>query len=117
MTRTEIQKIKTTEPKNEDAVLSANKSYWFSVTSPEKKNQAITVFAGSAAYRITFEDSYLNFPVEARWINEKLLFVRVYWGRIIGSDYIFDVEHGAFVHKEMVHDGTPLFQQMNQTKK
>ncbi len=58
----------------------------------------------------------MNFAIEARWINEKLLFIRVYWGRIVGSDYIFDVELGSFVHKEMVYDGTLLFQQTNQSK-
>jgi hypothetical protein len=30
----------------------------------------------------------------ANWINEKLLFVQVWWGRIASSDIILDVNHG-----------------------
>ena len=45
------------------------------------------------------------------WINEKLLYIRVWWGRQLGSDLILDVEKSRFVHREMVVDGRILFEQ------
>jgi len=60
---------------------------------------------------IILKDSYPNFPPQARWISEKLIFIRVWWGRIVGSDLIFDVEKREFVYREMIHDGTHLYRQ------
>lgn len=48
---------------------------------------------------------------EVRWINEKLLFFRVHWGRIVASDLILDAERGALVYEEAAHDGALAFQQ------
>lgn len=39
----------------------------------------------------------------ARWLNEKLIFVQVWWGRIESSDLILDVEKGAFTYDEMAN--------------
>ncbi len=43
--------------------------------------------------------------VSATWINTKLLFMRVWWGRIVATDLVFDVESRAFVYREMVNHG------------
>jgi hypothetical protein len=38
--------------------------------------------------------------VRATWLNEKLVFVQVWWGRIRSSDLIVDVPNATFVYKE-----------------
>jgi hypothetical protein len=49
--------------------------------------------------------------VEVRWINEKLLYVRVWWGRVLGTDIIYDVEKEEMIYKERCHNGQIVFQQ------
>ena len=60
---------------------------------------------------VQLKDHYPNFQVSTRWISDKLLFVRVWWGRILGTDAVVDVERGEFLYREMVHDGGPVFRQ------
>jgi hypothetical protein len=38
--------------------------------------------------------------VRPTWVNEKLVFVQVWWGRIRSSDLIVDVPNAEFVYKE-----------------
>ncbi len=52
-----------------------------------------------------------GYEVVAEWVNEKLLYVRVPWGRVAFSDLILDVEHGVLVHEEAVRYGQIAFQQ------
>ena len=61
-------------------------------------------------------DYYPNFAPDVRWINEKLLYIEVWWGRVVGSSFVFDVEHEKFVHKETVHDGLIPFQQFREAQ-
>ncbi len=51
---------------------------------------------------------------EVRWINEKLLFVRVHWGRIQASDLIVDVEQGTLLLHELADNGQIAWQQFQQ---
>ncbi len=37
----------------------------------------------------------------ASWINEKLLFVQVWWGRIASSDLIIDIEQDKVIYHEL----------------
>jgi hypothetical protein len=41
--------------------------------------------------------------VSVRWLNEKLIFGEVWWGRIYATDFIFDLEQRKFVYREMAH--------------
>lgn len=50
----------------------------------------------------------------ARWINEKLVFLRVPWGRHLGSDLIIDVEAGKLLYHEALEDGSLAFEQYRQ---
>jgi hypothetical protein len=43
--------------------------------------------------------------VQTEWLNEKLLFVRVWWGRIVSTDLILDVEQMTFPYREMANYG------------
>jgi hypothetical protein len=39
----------------------------------------------------------------ASWINEKLLFVEVWWGRRAASDVILDIDQGKIMYHEMAN--------------
>jgi hypothetical protein len=39
------------------------------------------------------------------WINDKLLFVQVWWGHIASSDLILDVEKENFLYDKLANDG------------
>jgi hypothetical protein len=49
---------------------------------------------------LTFVDES-NGGVKVEWLNEKLLFGQVWWGRIYSTDFILDVEQGKFIYREM----------------
>ena len=53
--------------------------------------------------KVEFDDHGNTFS--ANWINEKLLFVQVWWGRLGSSDLILDVEQGKFIYNEFAHYG------------
>jgi hypothetical protein len=37
---------------------------------------------------------------ESKWVNENLFFVRIWWGRHWGTDYIFNADSGTVVYRE-----------------
>jgi len=41
--------------------------------------------------------------VQIHWLNEKLLYGSVWWGRVLSTDFIFDVEQRVFLYKEMAN--------------
>jgi len=43
--------------------------------------------------------------VNLHWLNEKLLYGSVWWGRIISADFIFDVKNQRFIYREMANYG------------
>jgi hypothetical protein len=63
-----------------------------------------TVFIGGAGLngqvlKVSFVD-HGNGGVHAQWLNEKLVFVDVWWGRIASTDLILDVSSRKFLYKE-----------------
>lgn len=54
-------------------------------------------------------------PIAPHWINEKLILVRVAWGRLVFSDLIVDVERGEVVFHELVRDGTLAWHQFQES--
>lgn len=53
--------------------------------------------------------------VEARWINDELIFVRAWWGRIVSTDLIFELGSGRFLYAREANYG-PLTQPCAETK-
>lgn len=115
-------------------VFSPNGAYWAGV-DPEKgfqlrdskpKGVQFHVFSPDVPIYIfnerpklitlTLKDHYPNFVVNLHWVNEKLLYVRVWWGRVLGTDFILDVEKEAIVYKETVNSGGIAFQQWQEMK-
>jgi hypothetical protein len=38
-------------------------------------------------------------------LNEKLIYGSVWWGRIVATDFIFDVQGNKFIYREMASYG------------
>jgi hypothetical protein len=94
--------------------LSPNGAYWFAVveddrTRPGPWDARVLVFVErEELLRLSLVDCR---GVQARWVNEKLLYVEVWWGRVLGTRLILDVEQGAVLYREMVNDGAIPYQQ------
>jgi hypothetical protein len=70
---------------------------WNTVASIGRSDEAPTK-------TLTFLD-HANGDVTIHWLNEKLLYGSVWWGRIVATDFIFDVERGEFIYREMANYG------------
>ena len=71
-------------------------------TRPGPWDTTLAVFGnptGGEMLRVSFSD-HGSGGVRTTWLNEKLLFVQVWWGRIVSSDLVLDVERGALLHAE-----------------
>jgi len=104
-----------------EKVYSPNKAYWYIIEVAESTGQENIVklyLFNERQYliEITLLDKYLNFDENIKWLNEKLVFIRVFWGIRLGMDMIFDVEEELVIYKELVHDGSIPFLQWQQAK-
>ncbi len=57
--------------------------------------------------KIVFKD-HASGGVRVSWLNEKLLFLSVWRGRIASTDLILDIETSKYVYVEDADDGTPI---------
>ena len=100
---------------------SPNKAYWFSASAPDYTGQPpwnTVIFIYNERkdlIKITLLD-HSNSEPTLTWINEKLLQIGVWWGSIVGTDIIYDVEKERVVYKEMVRDGQVVYQQWRQSQ-
>ena len=90
---------------------SPQRTAWVSPSSPEYSrpgpwNTTVTIAApaGSKALQLAFH-GHANGGASVQWLSEKLLFGRVWWGRIYSTDFILDVEKEQFIYKQMAHYG------------
>lgn len=96
---------------------SPNGAYWFALKTNDKTGQ----YSNSSDLLIFNERGYLlkitlvnhagQYEKKIYWVNEKLIYIQVWWGRILGSYLIFDVESEKVIIREMVNDGEILFHQ------
>ncbi len=118
--RINIEKIPLKEIQN-DKVFSPNKAYWFSVIEPNSISSAIR----DAQINIYNERDYLlcikllelnHYQITTNWVNEKIIYIRAWWGRVLGVNLIFDVESEKIIYKENVNDGGIPYSQWKQAK-
>jgi hypothetical protein len=62
---------------------------------------------GSEPLKLSFID-HANGGVQVEWLSEKLLFGRVWWGRIYSTDFILDVQKRQFIYEEMANYGETI---------
>jgi hypothetical protein len=114
-------------------ILSLNGAYWFATnpdSAPERSSErSVSFHVGTPDVRIRvfnereqqidiiFKDHDPSSLITAGWVTEKLLFIRVWWGRALGTDMVFDVERESFIYREMVNDGGIPFMQWQGQKK
>ena len=104
---TVIRKLNDTKLKPGN--LSPNKGYFF-VAEDGRPNGAVTIFA-EKTYLIRIEFTQLFGLSDVKWVNEKLLFMRPWWGRIAATDLIYDVEAEKVIYAESITDAYLAYQQ------
>lgn len=105
----------------DEKILSPNQSYWYMQHNIETASgdQAGSIYIyneRSELIKLTFT-YYANFSVKMEWINEKLLYLRIWKGRVLAVDLIFDVENESLIYHEFTHDGTIPFIQWQEKQK
>jgi hypothetical protein len=95
------------------AQLSPNKGYAFAVEG-SRPTARVTIYA-EKDYVVDIDFVELSGLGDVRWLNEKLVFMRAWWGRIAATDLIFDVERERFVYAEALTDGSLAFQQYRES--
>jgi len=92
---------------------SKNKAYWFAVSDRDtermRQDTTISIFNERDHLPQVRLLNHAHSP-KVKWINEKLVYVEVWWGRVLGTTLIYDAERERIVHKEMFRDGTTAFQ-------
>jgi 3-oxoadipate enol-lactonase len=102
---------------------SPNKGYYFMVLRPSttepgpRITQVFVYNEKDHMTKISLVDHYPNFLPSITWISEKLLFLRVWWGRIVGTDLVYDVEQERIIYEENFRDGRILFEQHRECTK
>jgi hypothetical protein len=95
------------------AQLSPNKGYAFAVEG-SRPTARVTIYA-EKDYVVDIDFVELSGLGDVRWLNEKLVFMRAWWGRIAATDLIYDVERERFVYSEALTDGSLAFQQYRES--
>jgi hypothetical protein len=100
---------------------SPNHAYWCSLAPPDRTKSGpwnCDVFVYSERdYLLWVRLKDMRECHDVSWVNEKLLHIRVWWGRICATDLILDVESERIIYREMVWDGTIDYQQFQEAKK
>lgn len=104
---TEVSITKESKPK--PGVLSPNNSYFF-IVEDGRPNGKVTIYS-EKEHLIQIKFTELFGLSDVKWINEKLIFMRPWWGRIQATDLIYDVENEKFIYAETVTDGYIAYQQ------
>lgn len=89
--------------------VSPNKGYLF-VAEGGRPTGRVTIFA-EKDHLVDIQFIDLFGLSDVRWLNEKLILMRAWWGRIAATDLIFDVEREKIIYAESVTDGTLAHQQ------
>jgi hypothetical protein len=97
----------TTAAETANAQASPQHTRWFTLNrllDTKSGSRGVTVSIWSLTKHAPLVLSFINVTkgdVQVHWLNEKLLYGSVWWGRVLATDFIFDVEGKAFLYKEM----------------
>jgi len=84
---------------------TSEKQYSPQQTMWQTKIEPDYIGSGSpAVLKLSFID-HDDSSAQVQWLNEKLVFGRVWWGRVYSTDFILDVQKREFIYKEMAHYG------------
>ena len=120
LARISIERIPTIEVESEKS-FSPNGAYWFSVINPDYsksmiRNVQIDIY-NERDYLISLQLLEIgNYVIHTNWVNEKIIYVRAWWGRVLGVDLLFDVETEQIIYREFVNDGGLAYMQWQQAR-
>ncbi len=77
------------------------------------RHRVVVDVEGGRWHTLSFAD--VASPVMPVWISEKLLYMRVMWGRVTFEDVIWDVEQNGIIYRETVLDGYSAYTQFKQS--
>ncbi|GLQ21375.1 hypothetical protein ACFFUB_10900 [Algimonas porphyrae] len=107
-----------TRTARDTALLSPNGAYklWVEIPNRPSGNLADQIlYIDSEEGRVTrFYIAQSQSPLSPRWVNEKLVFLRVAWGRISFTDLLIDAESGEIIYQEAAMAGDIAFEQFKQ---
>jgi len=90
-------------------IYSPNKGYYFVADGFRPKSQ-VTIYSENNLYwKLSFTNIF--YLANPKWVNEKILFLRVYWGKIAFEDVLIDVEKESILSSESGTDATIAYQQ------
>ena len=93
-------------PKSSQKTAAFNRIGIADTMKPGPYSNAVEVFSTRGdpiAWRL--EIVGLNDNVRLQWLNEDLLFVQAWWGRIVSTDLIFEVSSGRFIYVKEANYG------------
>lgn len=93
--------------------LSPNKAYLFIVEGGRPSGR-VTAYA-EKDHLVDIDFTELYGLSDVHWVNEKLIFVRAWWGRIAATDILFDVETEKVIYTETVTNGSLAMQQYRES--
>ena len=100
---------------------SPNNAYFYTMQEPDYLQPSpwdttISIYNEREGLLELKISKHASYKPTVRWINEKLLYIRIWWGRILGTDVILDVETESILYREMIHDGVIAYQQFHEEK-
>ncbi len=93
--------------------LSPNKGYLFAVEN-DRPSGRVTIYA-EKDHLVEIHFTELFGLTNVQWVNEKLIFMRAWWGRIAATDILFDVESEKVIYSEPLTDGFMAMQQYRES--
>jgi len=96
-------------------VFSSNDVYWYIPIFPDTTKAGpwstiIQIYNGrDYVIQLHFVDH--RYRSKIWWIHDKLVYMEVWWGRMMGSQFIFDVDRELFIYKGMVQSDIGAVQQ------
>jgi hypothetical protein len=109
--RMTIQSGPASSPAVGEKQFSPQKTRWITVREPDttKPGPWTTVVwvrkSGDGVPQMLRFVDHASGGVHLQWLNEKLLYGSVWWGRIVSTDFVFDVEKKRFIYREMANYG------------
>lgn len=98
-------------PDGVEKQFSPQRTFWLYAAQPNYQKDgpwSTTVLIKSAdgktMRKLTFLDHGTG-GVNLQWLNERLLFARVWWGRILSTDLILDVQNREFLYQQNAYYG------------
>ena len=105
------------EPGVKEQQFSKNGGYWYSPDLLETEPSVVVFSEQEFALRLDFPETYQHsgYWILPSWVNEKLIFIRVYQARWGGVDLLFDVEREQVIWQQPFIEGDAAIQQSRET--